>query len=93
MGVLRPAFGWFSLWVIPVALVVLILVYQSVLIADQAYTSLLRSCFDLHRFNLYQMLHWPLPESPASKVPCGQAITQYLQRGAVNVEQHFQKNS
>jgi hypothetical protein len=57
--------------------------------AAAVYGDLLRAAFDLHRFDLYQSLHWPLPSSwqaekpaPAGQAPThGQALSEFLYRG------------
>ena len=70
-------------------LIVALLSYVGATQAAATYGDLLRAAFDLHRFDLYQALHWPLPPSwkaekpaPAGQAPTyGQALSQFLYRG------------
>ena len=76
-------------WVVAGGLIIALLSYVGATQAAATYGDLLRSAFDLHRFDLYQSLHWPLPPSwqaekpaPADQAPtCGQALSQFLYRG------------
>jgi len=52
--------------------------------AAETYGCLLRAAFDLHCFDLYRALRWPLPSDTASKVGHGEKLTVYLFRGLVN---------
>ncbi len=64
--------------------------YVGAVQAAAGYGDLLRSAFDLHRFDLYAALHWPLPprwtaEKPApagQAITQGQALSQFLHRGS-----------
>lgn len=78
----------FSAWVIwvPWALLVsffssIIVYYKGLLPAASVYSDLIRSAFDLHRFDLYEALHLPKPKSPDEEVNKGQALSEYLLRG------------
>jgi hypothetical protein len=70
-------------------LIVALLGYVGATQAAATYGDLLRAAFDLHRFDLYEALHWPPPPSwkaekptPADQAPtCGQALSQFLYRG------------
>ncbi|MGD0952601.1 MAG: hypothetical protein ABR985_09440 [Methanotrichaceae archaeon] len=55
--------------------------YLGILPAAAIYADLIRSAFDLHRFDLYESLRLPLPPSPYNEKLYGQGITQYLRRG------------
>jgi hypothetical protein len=45
------------------------------------YAGLLRSSFDLHRFDVYEALHWPKPTSPEAEREQGVELTLYLLDG------------
>ena len=76
-------------WVVAGGLIIALLSYVGATQAAATYGDLLRSAFDLHRFDLYKALHWPLPSSwkvekpaPTGQVPtCGQALSEFLYRG------------
>jgi hypothetical protein len=69
--------------------VIALISYVGAIQAAATYGDLLRSTFDLHRFDLYEALHWPLPPrwatekpAPAGQPPTqGQALSQFLHRG------------
>ena len=63
-----------SLLLVPVA-------YWKMLGAAETYGYLIRSAFDIHRFKLYESLHWPLPPDPAQEEDRGKELTKYLFRG------------
>jgi hypothetical protein len=66
-----------------------LLSYSGALQAGATYGTLLRTAFDLHRFDLYKALHWPLPlhwhdekpAAPGQPNTQGQLLTQFLHRG------------
>jgi hypothetical protein len=50
--------------------------------AATTYGDLIEAAYDLHRFKLYEALHWPLPTNPAEEQQLGQALTAYLWQGS-----------
>ena len=88
-GVLFAAWTVWAWWALPVALAAAVAAYWAMLDASGVYGSLLRAAFDLHRFDLYKALHWPLPprwevEKPAAKgqpLTQGQMLSEFLYRG------------
>ena len=78
--------GWFvagqwSWWALLLGLGTAWVAHHWMLLAAAAYGELLESAFDLHRFKLYEALHWPLPSNPAEEHHSGALLTQYLWRG------------
>jgi hypothetical protein len=75
--------GWsyWSLWVLPVAIVSAIFAYCWILDTAEIYGDLLESAFDLHRIALYQSLRFPLPKTPQEEHEIGLQVTEYLFRG------------
>ena len=76
----------FEVWLVwqPWALVALPiawLAYQGMVQTTGVYGDLIRAAFDLHRFDLYKALDWPLPETPESEDAAGKQLTEYLFRG------------
>jgi hypothetical protein len=72
-------------WAVPVGLLSAAFVYYGWLLdAAGTYADLLESAFDLYRPLLYQSLRWPLPNSPQEEHQSGEALTQYLWRGAAD---------
>ncbi len=67
-------------WALVIAIVLAAIFYQSILQSAGAYGELLKAAYDLHRFMLYEAMHWPLPESPLSEVRSGQSLINYLYR-------------
>jgi hypothetical protein len=69
--------------------IVVLASYVGAVQAAAGYGDLLRAAFDLHRFDLYAALHWPLPERWTAEKPTprgqtdtmGQALSQFLHRG------------
>jgi len=76
----------FVVWIVwqPWALVALPiawLVYQGMIQSAGVYGDLIRAAFDLHRFDLYKTMDWPLPETPEGEDTLGKQLTEYLFRG------------
>ena len=82
------------LWAFLVALFSLILssfCYKGAVEAAEQYSIVIRTAFDLHRFDLYKALHWPLPSSLSEESPSvknseletvqGQKLSLFLHRG------------
>ncbi|MGI0493698.1 hypothetical protein ACN4EG_18100 [Alkalinema pantanalense CENA528] len=81
-GVLFAVWSVWSVWVLPIALLVTLFAHHWMLSAAATYGDLLESAFDLHRFELYKALHWPLPTNPAEEKLLGRQLTEYLWRGS-----------
>jgi hypothetical protein len=73
--------AWPVLWWTLPALPIAWLVWRSAHQIAIGYTGLLRSGFDLHRFDVYEELHWPEPASPATERAHGVELTLYLLEG------------
>ncbi|OBK44798.1 hypothetical protein A5655_13500 [Mycobacterium sp. 1081908.1] len=75
--------GWtyFSWWVPLVSVPVAALAYRGMTTAALVYGDLVVACYDLHRFDLYSSLKWPLPVYPANEFVEGAALTKYISRG------------
>lgn len=75
--------------------------YRAAVQAAVPYSDLIRAAFDLHRFELYKSLRWPLPKSPDQERPaapgesptCGQQLSQYLWRGSGADDIQFEHQS
>ncbi len=65
---------------IPIAVSVVLITYPRLLTSAVSYGDLLRSAFDLYRFDLYDALHWSQPDSPATEYEHGLEFTEYLLR-------------
>jgi hypothetical protein len=57
------------------------LTYRGMVQAAGVYGDLIRAAFDLHRFDLYKALSWPLPDKPEGETMMGKQLTEYLFRG------------
>lgn len=64
-------------WTVP-ALLLAWLLWRSAHPAAISYAGLFRSAFDLHRFDVYEALHWPKPSSPAKEITHGQQLILFL---------------
>ncbi|MGF1515315.1 MAG: hypothetical protein ACFB5Z_16665 [Elainellaceae cyanobacterium] len=83
-------FVWrWTWWVIPVGLGTAWFAHRWMLLAASTYGELLESAFDLHRFKLYEALHWPLPKTPEEEQSSGKLLTQYLWRGSRSKSPEF----
>ncbi len=85
-GILGSAFAalnraWPVLWWTLPALLIAWLLWRSAHPIAIAYAGLLRSGFDLHRFDVYEGLHWPKPTSPETERAYGVELTLYLLAG------------
>lgn len=80
-GVLFFTWMIWSKWAALPAVVLIVSGYLRMIGAAGLYGDLLRATFDLHRFALYESLHWPLPTDPESEIAAGSALTEYLFRG------------
>ena len=70
------------LLLIPVAVIVigiaLLISYQFVMDAAKVYADLIRATYDLHRFDLYKQLCWPIPNAPNEEEACGKALQKFI---------------
>jgi hypothetical protein len=74
---------WGVLWWTLPALPLAWLLWRSASQPATNYAALLRSAFDLHRFDVYKRMHWPPPASTESEPAAGQALVLYLVSGTV----------
>ncbi|MBD3308979.1 hypothetical protein GF339_21410 [candidate division KSB3 bacterium] len=81
--------GIWALWAIVVGLVLTFFSYRWILQAARIYGQLVEASFDIHRFALYESLHWPLPTNPAEERPRGKQLTAYLWRGSEEPKPEF----
>lgn len=70
----------FAWWAALIGLAVILAAYWRLLGAAEVYGQLLRAAYDLHRFALYEGLHWPLPIDAVTEKVFGEALTLYLKR-------------
>jgi hypothetical protein len=68
-------------WAFIPALLLIGAAWLRALDAAEVYGDLLRATFDLHRFELYKSLRWPLPADTHSEKDLGEHVTTYLFRG------------
>jgi hypothetical protein len=76
---------WWALLSLPIAWIA----YRGMISAVGVYGDLLRTAFDLHRFDLYQSLRWDLPPGPENEKIHGEELTVYLFRGFAPQDQLF----
>ncbi len=76
---------WWAIFSLPVILIA----YRGMVSAAGVYGDLIRSSFDLYRFELYRSLCWDLPQTPDGEEICGKALTAFLFRGAAPKEKKF----
>jgi hypothetical protein len=80
-GLLFLAWTVFAWWAVAVSLATMLIAYVSALQAAAIYGELLRSTFDLYRFDLYEQVKFPLPKTVGSEVAAGNQLSEYLFRG------------
>ncbi len=69
-------------WALPFGLLIALVAWLRALGTAEVHGDLLRASFDLHRFKLYESLHWPLPEETGeTEHTHGERLTGYLFRG------------
>jgi len=89
-GILFWGWALFALWAIPLLLVlpigflIMIVGYYRAIQMAKIYGNLIRTAFDLHRFDLYRAMKWPLPENTDTEVKHGRELTAYIFRGLVD---------
>lgn len=74
--------AWWVLWWTLPALPIAWLLWRSAHPIAIGYAGLLASAFDLHRFDVYDDLHWPKPTSPRTERARGVELTLYLLEGS-----------
>lgn len=82
MGLLSLVWVVWSWWALPLALLWMWLAYLLALPVAMTYADLIESAFDLYRFSLYDALGWPRPANSDEEAAKGQALTEFLWRGA-----------
>ncbi len=83
--------GWGIVFFVTGALVFLIAVIVGIVVvwlslraaerAARNYGDVLRACYDLYRFSLYDALHWALPADSNVEKQVGEQLTAFLRRG------------
>lgn len=68
---------WWTLPALPIAWLLWRAAHQMAI----GYAGLLRSAFDLHRFEVYEAMHWPKPRAPETESAHGVELTLYLLEG------------
>jgi hypothetical protein len=68
-------------WIIPIGILIAVWGYRRAVGTAETYGLLMRTTFDLYRFDLYKQLHLDLPKSPAEDIEFGIRVTQALARG------------
>lgn len=82
-----------GLLVLIVSWIVAYLVSQAAIQAAKSYSELIRTAFDLYRFDLYQSLHLSLPtQNGNAERKQGDALTRLLWRGDVDVQYRHPEN-
>ncbi|PKO12634.1 MAG: hypothetical protein CVU39_23405 [Chloroflexi bacterium HGW-Chloroflexi-10] len=77
-------------WSALLSIGLVVIFYQAILQSAGAYGELLRAAYDLYRFELYDAMHWPKPDSPASEAQNGTALTNYLHRAEAGKKIRFE---
>ena len=80
-GLLFAAWSVWAWWAVPVALAAAAASYLGMVQAAGVYGELLRSAYDLYRFEIYKALRWELPPMPCDEEIHGRELTRYLHRG------------
>lgn len=81
LGIALFIWSFIAWWIIPIGVAIAIWGYRRAVAAAEVYGLLLRSTFDLHRFDLFKQLHLDLPTSPTEEIEFGVKVTQALSRG------------
>jgi hypothetical protein len=76
---------WWALVAMPIAWSA----YRGMVSAAVLYGDTIRTAFDLHRFDLYRGLSWPLPKCPADEENSGKELSLYLFRGVAPADSAF----
>ena len=84
-GLLFTVWALVAWWWPPIVIgpIVAIAAYYGWMIpAAATYGSVVEATFAVHRFALYEALHWPLPATPAGERTGGRALTEAIARGS-----------
>jgi hypothetical protein len=81
-GVLFAVWSFWAWWAAPLGVVVAVAAYRATLASARNFGDLVEASFDVHRFELYKTLRWPLPATPQEEHELGQLLTAYLWRGS-----------
>lgn len=81
LGIALFIWAFIAWWIVPIGIVIAFWGYRRAVAAAEVYGLLLRSTFDLYRFDLFKQLHLDLPTSPAEEIEFGVKVTQALARG------------
>jgi len=65
-------------WALPIGLFIAVIACLRISALADVYGQLLRAVYDLHRFALFEGVHWPLPSDPETERQLGEALTVYL---------------
>jgi hypothetical protein len=79
-AILFSAWVMLSWWAVILSLIAAFIFLNRVYTSAQIYGELIRAAYDLHRFELYKSLKWPLPKTPAEERIEGEKITLSLRR-------------
>jgi hypothetical protein len=82
LALLLLPWAYLAWWLAPVGLIGMAFAYRRLLYAAGTYGDLFVAANELHRFDLYRALRWPLPRSTAEEMTLGQALTRHVWRGA-----------
>ncbi len=73
-------------------LLMIVIGYQGRAIpAARLYANLIRTVFDLYRFDLYKQMSWPLPEKNNEEKEQGEQLTLYITRGYTDPDIAFER--
>lgn len=90
-GVLLSFWAAIDLRFIVLSLVFAWIGYRRMVEAALLYGELLRSAYDNHRFDLYQVLRWKKPGTTDEEESIGLLLTDYLKRGELETPMPFEK--
>lgn len=80
-GILFLVWGFKSWWALPIGIVWAWIAYRLAVNSAMNYADLIEATFDTHRWQLYNALHFDLPENVGDEPELGQLVTAYLWRG------------
>jgi hypothetical protein len=68
-------------WWALLSIIVALMSYGRMIASAGVYGELIRTAYDLHRFDLYKKLNWPRPKLIGEEIEFGESLTEYLFRG------------
>lgn len=83
---------WAVLWWTVPALPLAWLLWRSAPEFAISYASLFRSAFDLHRFDVYESMHWPPPTSPQAERAHGAELVIFLLDGTASEDITYERD-